>query len=65
MFKQYRDFSFESELKELEKRLIARGFSKVNDNYDSLKAKEYSLFFDCGTQGSAQEPLRYGIKWVE
>jgi hypothetical protein len=65
MFQQYREFPFESELKEMEMRLIARGFNKTMDNHQQLEVKEYSLFYINGVRGSSQEPLRYGIKWVE
>jgi hypothetical protein len=65
MFQQYREFPFESELKEMEIRLIARGFNKAIDNHDQIGSKEYSLFYFNGAQGSSQEPFRYGIKWVE
>ncbi len=37
MFPQYREFPFESELKEMEARLIARGFNKAIDNLARLK----------------------------
>ncbi len=65
MLHQYREFSFKSDLNEMEMRLIARGFGKVLDNHGDLKPNEYSLFYFYGTQESTQEPLRYGIKWVE
>jgi len=65
MFQQYREFPFESELKEMEMRLIARGFNKTIDNHHQPEPKEYSLFYIYGAHGPSQEPLRYGIKWVE
>ncbi len=65
MFQQYREFSFESELKEMEIRLIARGFNKLLDNCADLKAKEYKIIYFFGANGSNQEPLRYGIEWME
>ncbi len=65
MFQQYREFSFEPELKEMEIRLISRGFNKAIDNYVHLKSKEYKIIYYFGAYGSSQEPLRYGIEWME
>ena len=65
MFRQYREYPFESELKEVETRLIARGFNKAPNNHDRLKSKEYKIIYHFGAKGSSQEPLRYGIEWIE
>ena len=65
MFQQYREFPFESELKEMETRLTARGFNKLLDNHSHLKPKEYKIIYHFGAYGSSQEPLRYGIEWME
>ncbi len=65
MFQQYREFPFESELKEMETRLTARGFKKVIDNLVNLSSKEYKIIYHFGAYGSSQEPLRYGIEWME
>ena len=65
MFQQYREFPFESELKEMEIRLIARGFNKALDNHAHPKSREYKIIYHFGIQGSSQEPLRYGIEWME
>ncbi len=65
MFQQYREFSFEPELKEMEIRLTARGFKKVINNHSNLSSKEYKIIYYFGAYGSNQEPLRYGIEWME
>jgi len=65
MFQQYREFPFESELKEIEIRLTARGFNKAFDNQARLEAKEYRLIYHLGAPGSCPKPLRYGIEWME
>ena len=65
MFQQYREFPFESELKEMKIRLIARGFSEALDSHAHLKSKEYKIIYHFGAKGSCQEPLRYGIEWME
>ena len=65
MFRQYREYPFESELKEVETRLIARGFNKAPNNHDRLKSKEYKIIYHFGVQDSCQEPLRNGIEWME
>ena len=65
MFQQYREFPFEDELKEIETRLIARGFKKALEGRSSLNPKEYRVKAHFGTQASTQEPLRYGIEWME
>jgi hypothetical protein len=63
MFQQYREFLLETDLKEMEIRLIARGFNKI-DNHAHLKPKEYKVIHRYGIQKS-QEPFRFGIEWVE
>ncbi len=65
MFQQYREFPFEPELKEMETRLIARGFNKAIDNHARLKSKEYKIIYHFGTYRSNPQPLRYGIEWME
>ncbi len=65
MFQQYRDFPFEDERKEIEVRLIARGFKKAGEEQIGLKPREYRILHHFGVQGPAQEPLRYGIEWME
>ena len=65
MFQQYREFPFEDELKEMEIRLVARGFKKAIDGHSCLKPKEYRVICYFGAQESVQEPLRYGIEWME
>ncbi len=65
MFQQYREFPFEIELKEMEMRLKARGFKKVINNHGNLSSKEYKIIHYFGAYGSKQEPLRYGIEWME
>ncbi len=65
MFQQYREFPFESEVKEMEMRLIARGFTKALNDHGQLKSKEYRLICHFGARGSCQPPLRYGIEWMD
>jgi len=65
MYQQYRKYLFEEDLQAMEIRLIARGFIKVPHMNVELKAKEYRKSFFLSSQKSREDPVGYGIEWME